>query len=129
MRTALALASACVLLAPAASAFGQGSPFSPLPPPPAPEQTAPPSPAPTNRSVPGGGLETWQQILIFGAGAALLLGIARVIVADARRSAPVKAAAKQGPPPRDRTAERARARARAKAARKQRRRTAKRTRR
>lgn len=73
-------------LAVPATATGQGTPFRPLDPaapPPTPTQTAAPSdPA-------GGGLDGWQQGLIFAAGLILLGGIGMAIVRDARQRAPV----------------------------------------
>jgi hypothetical protein len=80
----------CLLaaLAVPAGAFAQSSPFAPLPP----AQTAAPDTGPvqtTSSSDTGGsGLKSWQEILIFGAGGVLLLGIAWAIVSDAREAAP-----------------------------------------
>jgi hypothetical protein len=69
------------------AAHAQGTPFAPLPP-----ATTTPAPTPT---VPGSttstsddGLAGWQQILLFGSGGILLLGIAWLIVRDAREVAP-----------------------------------------
>jgi hypothetical protein len=102
-------------------AFAQLSPFNQLPP----AQTTPTvTVAPPSNPTADDGLETWQQILIFGGGAVLLGGIGWVIVRDARRAAPVTAGgpATSGKSARSRERERARARARAKAAKRQRRR-------
>jgi hypothetical protein len=66
------------------------SPFDPLPPAaPAPQATTP-TPTVTNANVPtdNGGLAGWQQVLLFGSGGVLLLGIAWLIVRDARSVAP-----------------------------------------
>jgi hypothetical protein len=69
------------------AAHAQSSPFAPLPP-----ATTTPDQTPTvttgNTSTGNGGLAGWQQILIFGAGGFLLLGIAWAIVRDARSVAP-----------------------------------------
>jgi hypothetical protein len=70
------------------AAYGQASPFAPLPPP-----VTAPAPTPTvttssTTSTGDGGLAGWQQILIFGTGGILLLGIAWLIVRDARSVAP-----------------------------------------
>src|SRR3954447_347766 len=86
MRFATVLATLALLGVPAA-AFGQANPFTPLPQ----GQTTPTEVvvAPPTTSD-GGGLKTWQQVLIFGAGLILLLGIGWAIASDARRRAPVK---------------------------------------
>ncbi|MET0604108.1 MAG: hypothetical protein ABW167_19145 [Baekduia sp.] len=65
------------------------SPFDPLPPA-APPQATTPTTTVTNANVPtdNGGLAGWQQILLFGSGGVLLLGIAWLIVRDARSVAP-----------------------------------------
>jgi hypothetical protein len=70
-----------------AAAHGQASPFAPLPPP---VTTPPTTPTVTTSttSTSDGGLAGWQQILIFGTGGILLLGIAWLIVRDARSVAP-----------------------------------------
>jgi hypothetical protein len=78
----------CLLaLALPVAAHAQGSPFGPLPPAgPPPQQT----PTVTNSTLPGqdDGLAGWQQILLFGSGGILLLGIAWLILRDARDIAP-----------------------------------------
>jgi hypothetical protein len=78
----------CLLaLALPVAAHAQSSPFGPLPPAaPAPQQT----PTVTNGTTSTGddGLAGWQQLLIFGSGGILLLGIAWLIVRDAREVAP-----------------------------------------
>ena len=117
---ATALATLALLAAPSA-AFAQ-SPFAPLPP----GQTTPTEVvvAPTSNS--DDGLETWQEILIFGAGLILLLGIGWAIAGDARRRAPVKQSELAhpglgGPVKRNRSVkQKERARAKAKAGRRQR---------
>jgi hypothetical protein len=86
MRVATIL-SCLALLALPAGAGAQQAPFAPLP-------SAPPSATPTvtvaaPTSSSSGGLQTWQEFLIFGAGLILLIGIGWAIVADARTRAPV----------------------------------------
>lgn len=79
----------CLLaLAAPAAAVAQSNPFGPLPGPQAPE------PAPTGEDTDTNegdqDLAGWQKILIFGGGGILILGIAYVILRDARRHAPVE---------------------------------------
>jgi hypothetical protein len=84
MRPVAPLLAALALLAAPAVATAQ-SPFAPLP------QAAPPE-APTvvvSNNGSGDGLQTWQELLIFGAGLILLVGIGWAIAADARTKAPV----------------------------------------
>jgi hypothetical protein len=86
-RVPLLLLCLLALAAPTA-AFAQ-DPFAPLPP----AQTIPPqqdTPTVTasTTSSDGGGLQGWQELLIFFAGGVLLLGIGWAIVADARQAAP-----------------------------------------
>jgi hypothetical protein len=88
-RLTLALVVLVVLAAPGApAAVAQSSPFAPLP------QQAPQTPTvvpSTDGNVSdGGGLTTFQQVLIFGGGVALILGIAFAILGDARKHAPVE---------------------------------------
>ncbi|HEX2105037.1 MAG TPA: hypothetical protein VHF51_15375 [Solirubrobacteraceae bacterium] len=78
---AAALVCALVLAAPAAA---QQSPT--LGAPPAPDVTVQSQPG-TQTSAGGGGLETWQQALILGAGIILIGGIAVAILSDARERA------------------------------------------
>jgi hypothetical protein len=69
------------------AAHAQNSPFAPFPP----VVTTPPAtPTVTNSttSTSDDGLAGWQQILLFGSGGILLLGIAWLIVRDARTVAP-----------------------------------------
>ena len=87
-RAAPVLAAAALLGAPAASP-AQVNPLGPLPQAPSsPQQTV--VVAPDTSSDDSGGLQSWQEILIFGAGIVLLGGIAWAIVSDARSRAPVK---------------------------------------
>jgi hypothetical protein len=85
MRPAATLLAALALLAPA-GALAQDNPLGPLP-------QAPQSGTPTVAVAPpgndggGGGLKTWQEVLIFGAGLILLGGIVFAIVGDARERA------------------------------------------
>ena len=88
MRSAAALLATLALLGAPAAALGQANPFAPLPQGQT-VQTEVVVPPPANGGD-SGGLKTWQQILIFGAGAILLFGIGLAIASDARRRAPVK---------------------------------------
>ena len=83
MRSALAVALAAVLLAPAA-AGAQSSPFQALP---APQQTEPQAPA-QGATPGGGGISGTQQALLIFAGVALVLAIGVAIARDARQHAP-----------------------------------------
>jgi hypothetical protein len=70
------------------AAHAQNSPFAPLP-----QATTTPDQSTatvttSNTASDNGGLSGWQEILIFGAGGILLLGIAWAIVRDARGVAP-----------------------------------------
>jgi hypothetical protein len=115
-RLAAAIAAAALALAAPAVAGAQSSPFQGLPPASQPQQTQTVSTTRTN-VVDNGGLERWQEILIFLGGVALLGGIAFAILGDARRNAPdaahelAAAAAGQGT---HKHADKARARKRAK---------------
>lgn len=85
MRTRLPLVACLLALALPAAAGAQGNPFGPLPQTPAPPtETQPPSTLADQDD----GMETWQQLLIFGGGIALIAGIAFAILGDARRHAP-----------------------------------------
>src|SRR3954469_3051008 len=87
MRTTATVLASLALLATPATVFAQANPFSPIPQ----AQTTPTEVVvapPANSD--DGGLETWQEVLIFGAGLVLLLGIGWAIASDARRRAPVK---------------------------------------
>jgi hypothetical protein len=88
LRRPLAIAALLCVLAPPVAAIAQ-SPFTPLPP----AQTATQAPTTTsssNTNGDSGGLSSWQEILIFLGGVALIVGIGYAIITDARRSAPVK---------------------------------------
>jgi hypothetical protein len=118
---AVALACALALAGPAAA---QQSPT--LGAPATPDVTVQSQPA-TTGSGGGGGLATWQQVLIFGAGAILIGGIAMAILSDARQRAgrvgPAGPATEPaGASHRHRQQSKQRARAKGKAARAQRRR-------
>jgi hypothetical protein len=89
-------------------------------------QTETAVPPDTSTTSGNGGLQTWQELLIFGAGLALIAGIAFAILGDARERAarlrhgrPDPATA--GAPHKHRAQAKQRARARARAARAQRR--------
>jgi hypothetical protein len=88
-RFTLLICLVAALAVPVAAAHAQQSPFAPLPP-----ASTTPDPTPTvsssTSSTDGGGLKSWQQILIFAGGGILLLGIAWAIVSDARNAAPAK---------------------------------------
>ena len=89
LRRSLAIAALLCVFAPPVAALAQ-SPFSPLPP----AQTATQAPTTTsgssNSNGDSGGLQSWQEVLIFLGGVALIVGIGYAIVTDARRNAPVK---------------------------------------
>ena len=90
LRRTLAIAAVLCVLAPPVAAVAQQSPFSPLPP--AQTQTATTTTTSNTSSNNGdsGGLASWQEVLIFMGGVALIVGIGYGIVTDARRNAPVK---------------------------------------
>jgi hypothetical protein len=86
LRRSTLLICLLALALPVAAAHGQSSPFAPLPP-----ATTTPEPTPTvasSNTTDDGGLDTWQEILIFAGGGVLLIGIAWAIVSDARSVAP-----------------------------------------
>jgi hypothetical protein len=87
MRIVPALLASAALLAVPAGAIAQDNPFAPLP------QTPPPQTPtvaqPNTNTADDGGLKTWQELLIFGAGLVLIFGIGYAIVSDARSRAPV----------------------------------------
>jgi hypothetical protein len=89
VRRPLAIAVLLCVLAPPVAALAQ-SPFSPLPP----AQTTTQAPTTTSNSSTSngdsGGLQSWQEVLMFLGGVALIVGIGYAIVTDARRNAPVK---------------------------------------
>jgi hypothetical protein len=89
-------------------------------------QTDTAAPAPQTTSTGGGGLKTWQEVLIFGAGLILLGGIGFAIVGDARErtrkfSHHTGEQVAAGVPHKHSQAAKQRARAKARQARKQRR--------
>src|SRR3954469_18335323 len=87
MRIAATALTSLALLAAPATVFAQANPFTPLPQ----AQTTPTEVVvPPSTNTDSGGLEEWQEILIFPAGLILLLGIGWAIAADAPRRAPVK---------------------------------------
>jgi hypothetical protein len=117
---ALALAAVFALSAPAVAqqAPTLGAPATP---------TTTSAPPPVTTSSGNGGLATWQELLIFGAGIALILGIAFAILGDAReRAAKLRHGgadpATAGVPHKHRQQAKERARAKAKAAKEARRR-------
>lgn len=87
MRFAAPLLATLAVIAGPTAAMAQQSPFAPLPQ--AAQPTTPTVVAPGGGNDPGG-LATWQEFLIFGAGLILLFGIGWAIVSDARAKAPVK---------------------------------------
>jgi hypothetical protein len=89
IRRPLALAAVLFVLAPSAAALAQ-NPFGPLPAPQEPTQTATTSTGSSSNTGDEGGLQTWQEVLIFMGGVVLIIGIGYAIVTDARRNAPVK---------------------------------------
>jgi hypothetical protein len=86
-RTAATVLAVLALLSLPALAAAQQSPFSGLPS--APATTPDVTVAAPSTSGDTGGLKTWQEFLIFGAGLVLLLGIGYAIVSDARNRAPL----------------------------------------
>jgi hypothetical protein len=126
LKPLLAISALALALAAAAPAAAQQAPT--LGAPETTQSTAAPPPE-SETSEGNGGLETWQEILIFCAGLALLLGIGFAIVGDAReragrlarrgRGEPETAGA--GVPHKHRQQAKQRARAKARAARAQRR--------
>jgi hypothetical protein len=89
LRRSLAIAALLCVLAPPAAALAQQNPFAPLPQPQEPQQTTT-SGSTSSTSGDSGGLKSWQEILIFMGGVALIVGIGYAIVTDARRNAPLK---------------------------------------
>jgi hypothetical protein len=119
-RTLAVLLAVLALLAPAAGAQQAPSLGAPT--------TTESAPVVTTDGGDNGGLSTWQELLIFGAGLALLAGIAFAILGDARERTRGRRATRPEPaaagvaPPRQSPQAKQRSRARAKAARAQRRR-------
>jgi hypothetical protein len=76
------------LAVPSAALAQSDNPFGPLQLPPV--DTTPVTESPTTTSTDdGGGLKSWQEVLIILAGGILIVGIGWAIVADARQNAPV----------------------------------------
>jgi hypothetical protein len=82
LKPLLALAALVLALALAAPVAAQNAPTLG-----APETQSDAAPPAETTSTDGGGLKTWQQVLIFGAGVILLGGIGFAIVGDARERA------------------------------------------
>ena len=80
LRPLLALGALVLALAVAAPVAAQNAPTLGAPE----TQTDTAAPAPETTSAGGGGLKTWQEVLIFAAGLILLGGIGFAIVGDAR---------------------------------------------
>jgi hypothetical protein len=125
MKPLLAVGALVLALAAAAPALAQQAPSLGAP---ETTQTDVAPPPQTDTTAGNGGLKTWQEILIFGAGLALLLGIAFAILGDARDRAARLTRRRGGPETADagvrhKHAQQAkqRARARARAAKAQRR--------
>lgn len=88
-RFTLLICLVAALAVPVGIAHAQSSPFAPLPPAQTTPDVTPTVTSSTSSSSDNGGLESWQEILIFAGGGILLLGIAWAIVTDARSHAPV----------------------------------------
>jgi hypothetical protein len=125
MKPLLALGALVLVLSATAPAAAQQAPTLGAPE----TTTAAPPPPETDTTGDNGGLKTWQEVLIFGAGLVLLMGIGLAIVGDARdragrltrgRRTPEDAGA--GVPHKHRQQAKQRARAKARAAKAQRRR-------
>jgi hypothetical protein len=78
------------LLAPAGALAQDQSPFAPLPPASPPQQDTTSVSSSSDSGSDNGGLQDWQEILIFAGAGILLAGIAWAIVADARERAPAQ---------------------------------------
>jgi hypothetical protein len=90
LRRPVAIAALLLVLAPSAAAVAQ-TPFSPLPQPVEPTTTTDTTSGnTTTTSGDSGGLASWQEVLIFLGGVALIVGIGYAIVTDARRNAPLR---------------------------------------
>jgi hypothetical protein len=88
LRRVLPLVCLVVLALPPAALAQSDNPFGPLQLPPV--QTTPPEVPSSTTNSDGGGLKSWQEILIIFAGGVLVIGIGWAIVADARSVAPRK---------------------------------------
>lgn len=91
MRRILALTAVAAMLAvlvASAEAYAQGGAFGPLP-----QANTTPTTTTVSATTTGsqGGLKTWQEILLFIGGVALIGGISYGILSDAKRAAPVTA--------------------------------------
>ena len=84
MTSRLPLLAVCLVLLLPAGAAAQSNPFGPLPQTPQPTETQ----APSTLADQDDGMDTWQQLLIFGGAIALIAGIAFAILGDAKRNAP-----------------------------------------
>jgi hypothetical protein len=89
LRRRIAIAAVLCLLAAPTAALAQ-NPFGPLPQPAAPSTDTTTSNTSTSTSGDSGGLQSWQEVLMFLGGVVLIVGIGYAIVTDARRNAPVK---------------------------------------
>jgi hypothetical protein len=121
LRRALIRAVIALAVAPATAAHAQSSPLAPLPQ--APQDTTTVVQAPPNNttSTDDSGLGTAGDVLLYGSGLILLIGIAWLVVRDARRRAPVEETVSQ-PRGTHSPQRHAHARAKAKAAKQQRKR-------
>lgn len=120
----LAIVLVFLSLAAPATALAQSSPFTPLPPAQQPQQTttAPTVPVNNANTQDSGGLSGPAKAAIIALGALLLVGIAWLILRDARTVAPTVETAERGPKGTMSPQRHARARAKAKAAKQQRKR-------
>jgi hypothetical protein len=89
MRRALVLAVLALAVAPATAAHAQSNPLAPLPQTPQDTTTVVQAPV-NNTTTDDSGLGTTGDILLYGTGLLLLIGIAWLVVRDARRRAPVE---------------------------------------
>jgi hypothetical protein len=121
MRRALVLTVLALAATPAATVHAQGNPLAPLPQAPQDTTTVVQAPADNSSSTDDSGLGTAGDILLYGTGLLLLIGIAWLVVRDARRRAPVEETVSQ-PRGTHSPQRHARARAKAKAAKQQRKR-------
>jgi hypothetical protein len=121
MRRALVLAVLALATAPAGVAHAQGNPIAPLPQAAPDTTTVVQTPSNNTSSTDDSGLGTAGDILLYGTGLLLLLGIAWLVVRDARRRAPIEETVSQ-PRGTHSPQRHAHARAKAKAAKQQRKR-------
>ena len=121
----LAIVLVALSLAAPAAALAQSSPFTPLPPAQQPPQTTPAQTSTVNNANTqddGGGLSGLGKSAIIALGGVLLVGVAWLILRDARTVAPTVETTERGPKGTISPQRHARARAKAKAARQQRKR-------